>query len=426
MERITFYISSQIALHTARPYIDELKNRNLAIDFVIAENIKDHVNALIGPSDGLTLISEYRKKNYLARWAHSTFSLLFTPLTFSSMYKRYITEFLSKKTILIRVILYALLTVTPKLSTRQLHTIQAKLTRMLISFPLPNDKIIAISIAVEPYLLAGRGDGVYTVMESWDHPSKKPVGYCSRAVYVWNERLREEWRKYQQDKNILLAPPIKLLYATLTTHQFSGRGDVLMYPFSTSSVTPAKNQYREEVEFVKLLCLALKKCGLRLLIKPKPNTFCGELDFFLQYDNVEIGAYQNNSTGNHYDLSQHYNLNRLKELDKARLIITRGTTFAFDAALYGVPVLQLIFNAKKQFPALSNLVDYPHLAVHIFSVPQFLLSITDDQDVYQRLVETFFGISYIDVAVKYKEYIRSWLLPRESPKIKHVIDSIIC
>ena len=220
---------------------------------------------------------------------------------------------------------------------------------------------------------------------------------------------------------------MKLAYAINTKLPLKRERNVVMYAFSTSAETPSKSLYEEEVKFVHYLCEVLGRIGFTLLIKPKPNTKISELNFFKSYPHVRILSYQVNGGGSAYDLSESYNIKRLKELDLCDFIITAGTTFAFDTAAYGLPVLQFIFISSKEFPNLSNLVFSPHITKHIFSKRELLAEITDKDTVQNQINGIFKDPETLSKAVKFRDYLRDWLIPGESinESVTRVIDEIL-
>jgi hypothetical protein len=275
--------------------------------------------------------------------------------------------------------------------------------------------------------LADSSKNIYSILESWDHPGKSPMGYTSKKVFLWNENLKNEWINYQNDKEIFYAYPMKLAYAINTKLQTKRDRNVVMYPFTTSAESPSKQLYKEEVKFVHYLCQVLGGIGFTLLIKPKPNTKIAELNFFTSYPHVKILSYQTNGGGSSYDLSESYNDKRLKELQLCDFIITRGTTFAFDTAAYGLPVLQFIFISPKEFPNLSKLVFSPHIAKHIFSKRELLAEISDKDTVQNQISVILQDPETLRKAIKFRDYLRDWLIPSESmnESVTRVIDEIL-
>lgn len=424
---IAFVISSKIALHTAKPYIEELQRRHIKINFICSIDCLKDVEGISHDGDVIELISSYSKHNGLARILHQLSLLLLTPNNYSTLYNRWLTQRISQKNIIIQSVIMFIIRIFPKVTRAQLNKLLSDITGFFIAKPIKPKKVINITLSTIPFVLADRKKQVYSIVESWDHPGKYPMGFPSKKVFLWNESMAQEWRNYQHDSLIYLAYPMKLAYAISTRVKNSANFMTVMYPFSTSADSPHVELYREEVAFVKSLCVVMERMGIELLIKPKPNTKPGELDFFLTYACVKICAYQVSDGGSSYDLSDTYNETRLLDLNKCQLVITRGSTFAFDAAANGIPVLQLRFDTPTKLPNLSKIAVYPHLAKHIFKHEHLVARVHEEGNLEDQLYKIFNEPGLIERSNRFRDYLRGWLIPGK-PKhqmIADVIDEIL-
>ena len=422
-KHIAFVISSQIALHTAVPYIKELQRRNIKINFICSIDALKEVERLSQNGDIIELISDYTMKNGLAKRLHQLSLLLITPNNYSTLYDRWLSQRFSKKNILFRTVSLYIIRNFPKTSRARLNLYLSYITNYFIIKTIKPKKVINITLTTIPFILADTNKKVYSILESWDHPSKYPMGFMSNKVFLWNDSLAEEWRYYQNDSLIYPAYPMKLAYAISKRIKHSSCIRTVMYPFSTSSESPHVALYHEEVAFVRRLCIVLERMGIDLLIKPKPNTKHGELDFFLKYPSVTLCAYQVSGGGSSYDLNDTYNKTRLRDLDKCDLVITRGTTFAFDAAANGIPVLQLTFDTPTKFPNLAKLAAYPHIAKHLLKHSHLLAHVHDQGDMDDQLYKIFNDPKLIERSNLFRDYLRNWLIPKK-PKEKMIADVI--
>ena len=377
--------------------------------------------------DYIEVMSHYVAMNKLALNVHKLLILLFTPDNFSSLYSRWLNQRFARKNIFATVFARLLIKSTPKLKIEHINKVVTYITTFFIKRNLPSEKIINITIPTVPFLLANKNKRVYSILESWDHAGKSPMGFVSKKVFLWNESLREEWLKHQNDNDISFAYPIKLAYAVQSVKKNKKEKRVVLYPFSTSADSPQISLYNEEVKFVNHLCNVLNVLGYKILLKPKPNTKIGELDFLNSHENVEICSYQKNDGGSSYQLSEDYNKTRLQELALCDYVITIGTTFAFDAASFGVPVLQFIFLSKQNFPNLSKVANYPHISKLIFPKKQLLAQITDNDSVETQLANILSDPDYMHKATQFRNYLRDWLIPQENMQVSvaRVIDEII-
>lgn len=424
---ISFVISSKIALHTAKPYIFELQKRKKEIFFLVSDDVFDEVNRIKIDGDNIEKISNYKRINKIAVIMHQFLIVILTPTNFSSLYSRWLAQKFRNKNIFVKFIAKFLVNIFPKVKREKINNIITCIITFFIKQNLPSNKIINITISTIPFLLANKNKKIYSILESWDHPGKNPMGFTSRKVFLWNQNMKDEWIKYQNDKDIYFSYPMKLAYAIHPVISNKEKKQVVMYPFTTSAESPHVGLYEEEVKFVHYLCQVLNELNYMLMIKPKPNTKIGELDFFTSYSNVTICSYQENGGGSSYGLSDEYNNIRLKELSMCDYIITRGTTFAFDTAAYGLPVLQFIFSSSKEFPNLSNLVNYPHISKHIVSKKELLAELTDNDTIENQLTQILQDPNTIKKAEQFRDYLRDWLIPEESMEesVSRVIDEIL-
>ncbi len=424
---ISFLIPTPICLHTAIPYIKELQHRNVAIHFIVGQKVRDVADDLLLNASSVIGIDELARKTSFVMLLHSFLRIVFTKEDYSPNYQRWLSQRFSQKNRLAIVLLKLLITFGPKWSASEINQKLTSWISRILPNPFPTSRLIYITTTSKPHLHCASGLNVYTIMESWDHPGKAPFAHSSEKVFVWNESLKKDWQEYQGDNNILFSYPIKLGYAITANNLQKGQllkpcHNRIMYP-ATFGSTSDQGMFAEELKLIETLCKVTQESGQKLLIKPKPNSRQGELDKFLEFSHVEIGQYQNNKGGSNYDLSDEYNENRLKELKKSDIVINLGTTFALDAAAFGLPVVQLKMACHQQYPYLSTLTTFPHLARHFYNKPECIFTITDSSPVTQELVFLCETSRYIQSAEAFSLYLREWIMPDCS--LEHSVTSVI-
>ena len=386
--KISILITSKIQFHTAQFYIYELIKNGVKIElytykFIYYEfkdgdwkNIKPH------------FIDSLGVKNYLVKRLHFIFLVLYTPFDFSPMLERWIFQRVNKN-----IIVYNLIRILNRFfRKKEKNSINQFLRKKIsgINTKLFNTKtVLNFTTNNQPHLLCCKDLNVITVVESWDHPYKFPIGYVSNKVFVWNNALKRDWKIYQGDKDIEFGYQAKFDYIIKQKNKCDVSSKTLncMYPFSTSSRSD-KFLYADEIKLVNHLAQFFLKKDLELSIKPKPSTPKGELDYFNKYPNVKVLSYQNSLDGANYTLSKNYNEKRIEDLDSVDCVISRGTTFVLDAALYRKPVILLNFKTE-QFPALSNLNNFPHLSRHFFSAEDKIILLNDNNSIDKQIEDLF-------------------------------------
>jgi hypothetical protein len=289
-----------------------------------------------------------------------------------------------------------------------------RLGNTMTTNPFPTSRVVAVSLATAPELLCARGQSVLTLMESWDHPTKVPAGYITDTIVAWNNDLADDWIRHQGAGATVLGFPIKLRYAVehaaASAPMPRQSPPWVMYPAGTSSLTEIDSWYESEYRLIEDLCRASARAGWRLLIKPKPNGPSGDFDEFARrYDHVEIGRYQDGSGGGNYYLDADYNSARMKELNRVDLVINCWTTFAFDAALAGKPVLQLDLRGSEQYPRIANALSNYHLDRYVLRDPSTTYSPEAGETVEDVVARALADVDHRPDELSKR--LRDWLIP---------------
>jgi len=412
---ISILISTQICLHTALPYIFELRKQNVAIHYIVAREVREEASSLLKDASSVVSIDTLSRKHTLAMLVHSFLRIAFTRQDYSPSYGRWLAQRFKHKNLIITVLSKWLIKFGPKWRREEINQKLAYWIRKILPNPFPTSRLINITATGDPHLLCARGLRVYTILESWDHPCKAPVGHSSERVFVWNDSLRRDWYEYQGDSNISISYPIKLGYALNAnklkkTELIRSTNNRIMYS-ATFGATSDPSLFNEELRLIEEICKVTQDSGKKLLIKPKPNGTFGELDQFLKFPHIEIGKYQHNRGGANYHLSDKYNNNRLSELQTCDIVINLGTTFALDAAAFGLPVVQLKIDCQQHYPCLSALTTFPHLARHFYSKPECIFTIAGSGPVSEELAFLGETSNYIQSAEAFSLYLREWIMP---------------
>lgn len=266
--------------------------------------------------------------------------------------------------------------------------------------------VLAVTRSDVRHLLCAGGLDVVSLMESWDHPPKAPMGYPSRTAFVWNAATRDDWIEFQGGEDVRVAYPFKLRYA-LESRVQSSAADLILYP-ATFSARSDPTFFSAELALLEHLCRAARTADMRLLVKPKPNGLEGEFASLLaRHPGVELAPYKDNDGSTGYFLDEEYNRQRLDLLARCALVVNLGTTFALDAAAAGVPVLQLRLDDATRFPLLSQADRWVHLQRHFLSRPELLCRIGEGDDIDARLAEGLTSDGHR--ARAFSDHLRGWL-----------------
>lgn len=407
-------VQSHMDLYTLQPYVRQLRARGANLIFALAGAVQEDSRELVREGEEVVDLDEIAAGHRRAGMAHNLFRLAFAPRDFSYLYRKWARKTFGSK---FRSLARALSLPLPTWKANRVNRNLGRLMRPFLDNPFPAERILQVTKSYVPHLLCASGQRIYTIVGSWDHPGKYPMGHPSEMVFVWNRSLADDWREYQDESDIRISYPVLHDYALgaldLPAGELADRSTGrIMYPASTCSWSQ-EDIHGEELRLMEALCRATAGSGRTLMLKPKPNARPGELDRFSDaWDHVETGHYQSDGTSSTFRLSEDYNRRRLQELDRCDLVVNLGTTFAVDAAAYGLPVLQLRMERPGDYPVLSKLADYPHLARHYYNREELLCRLGPQGTLEQQLA--FLGgeaKDEMDKARAFALYLREWIYP---------------
>lgn len=420
----TFVVSSRIGLQTAEPYIEAAIGHEFPVTVCCPSELHTHVRQRY-PVEVLDLSAVARNRSRL-RAVHTAMTVLLASPKATRAHLL-LNDPRSVATTPTGRAARAVARFTAQLQPRRLNAVVDAALRPLHRNPFPTRAVIAVSFCSEPYLLTARDQQVTTVIESWDHPTKKPAGYRTDIVVGWNVDICDDWMQFQGARHSLTGFPAKLTYAfdaaASSTTDSSDRtiGRRAMYCVGTSSNTDRTEQFEDELAVIEEICAATEEAGWRLLIKPKPNGRSGDFDAFAdRYAHVDIGAYRDSSSALDYYLDDEYNRTRSDELASCDLVINCWTTYGLDAAIAGRPVLQLDLRRHVQWPALAAGCQNHHLATYLVG-RQHAFRPDPDRPLVAELSERLRD-PWI-TATAFSADVRSWLEP--STHVRTIADTVV-
>lgn len=288
-------------------------------------------------------------------------TILFTRNDFPKPYRSFVKHYSKRK--LLGILIFYLSNIWPKISYNKVNYLVNNIISLL-SKDGSVDKIIVHSRVSNLSFLNKKKLKIITIIESWDHIYKKPMGYIDKFTYLWNHEQIKDFKKFQSKSNCRIVFPKKVSYL-MNKKKFIYEviePKTILYPVSTSSFTERENLFESELRFIEYLCSFISKTNYELIIKTKPNGKNGDLDFLkLRYSNINIlESSMFNSTTNFYiDKDE---INRRKDIfKKVDVVLNVATTYAIDASLYNKPVIQLDFENSKKFRKLSEFQENFHL-----------------------------------------------------------------
>jgi hypothetical protein len=362
---VTFVIPSMIALATLSPYLIFFNENGLKINIVATVSVKSFLQTYYHESFLQNVIIEdltdYRRRYRLRGLCHKILLIIFTPRNYSVYYDLRLKNALGY---ISRTNLFKYFNGLTSIKGNKVSDRVSFIMRFLFKNPFRTPFVITSTVVGASYLMSSRKLKVITILESWDHPIKIPKGYLSELVLVWNEDLARDWLLYQDNSKIRFAYPVKLGYviergktASVNLVDVNQKLNWL-YPATFSSFSRSI-YYQEELQIVKQIADFVFSRGDKLILKCKPNTSMMDFIELEDYKGITIIRDDSSSYGSgDYFLSDEYNQKRLDILDKSDILINLGTTFAFEGALIGLPIVQFDLDKTSESPLYRIYEEY--------------------------------------------------------------------
>lgn len=399
-KEISFLIPTRISLTTLLPYIKYFINSDFSLHIIGSSDVLKIVKDELNSKDKFELypLEEIRKKRRAQSYIHKFLLLLFTSKKYSNYWENMITNQKKNANLLVKLFFTSIEKSPFKINKNKINNSVHKLTCIYFKNPFPTDIVISTTVQGDSYLLASKKIKTISILESWDQPTKMPRGYLSKIVLVWNSKLKKDWFEYQDSSRVEIGYPTKLNYV-IESKPFKEniesklKKTTIMYP-ATFGNSSNSLFFEEELKLILIIAKITNRLGINLIVKPKPNGKLGEFTLVSEkYDNVIIGKYQELKNQADYFLSDDYNIRRIEELEEVDLVINLGTTFAFDAALYGLPILQLESLNSVSFPTLTHTMSNYHLKQYILKDKEIVKGFSSETDIEKAILQSLFELN---------------------------------
>jgi len=416
-ENITIIIDFKIYVYLFEPIINYIQSEGVKVFLFLPDELRLDVEKILGVNDLIEYcsLSEIKSKHRLRFALHRTCSLLFTRTDFSFQFKKkreQITKSFPGMTgVLLKISKY-----TPKVPNRMINRFLAFISGVGLKNPFPTETIIVGSLNASAELLGATNQEIITVMESWDHAVKEPNGYCSSVFLGWNNDLCNDWKRTQGDLNCKIFHPLKLRYAK-EVFVGTGKDEVknkfrVMYPVASTQKFSIKVLVDIERKLIKELIEITYQLGWELYIKPRPNGMENEFSYADEYEHVEVGDVSHGDIKDpaNYYYSSEDNLNRFKPLVNIDLVINAFTTFGLDAAVAGLPVLQLDLREAVGFEVSEMVYNNYHIKQYLISSKNIIKPV--DQNLSECMQSQ--KSDFFEIATAYSQELNSWLYTHEN------------
>lgn len=413
MYTYAFWCEHAYAIYSMKPIIDKYKKKGYNIIFFTENSLIPIAKKYLKLNDR-EILSIKAYKSPIGRYLTLFFQMFFIPINYSEFY--YQRQKIKLNKTQQRLSQFFKIFNLPKEKVNQYYIkLFCFLYKMhfIKKIDIEFDRLYVFTKLYNPYILAPFSKKMILIMESWDHPSKEPFLANPICTLSWNRDLINEIKYYQFYSKVFPIKPLKFRYiedfltqsdsnlikllknqSLIDDLQIFENEKVAVYPMCTSSTYFAFNG---EIKFIKDLSVAVKIAGYVLYVRPYPLAPVEDCKVIQSIENVVVG-FSDASTNGTDVLNQDLQIHKYLLLRKATLIINTGTTFVFDAALVGAPIIQLGIYTDK-YSDFSNFSKGLH-------IQRYLLN--------NNLFKSFEGnihelAKFIEEDMAFSTLIRKWL-----------------
>ena len=365
-------------LYSAVPLIRKYGARGAAVEVFTSERYVDLARGFADRQGGEPTVVVRSIDAYKSRWGAwltARFRRYVTPIDFSPLYYVRLGRDRKRQTALERTV-GRLTRARPgdDINARYSRVIRAASRLGLVeTLPFEYDLVFAFTKVHHAYALVAYQSCLVAVMESWDHPSKEPYLLRPRRSLTWNDALARETRHFQRYDTVHAILPLKFRYIYEARHASDAElaervtaaalradlaalrrgGPYVLYPMCTASIHFG---FEGELAFVRDLAAEVAAAGMRLYIRPYPLAPRADAERLAEASpGIHVGPSDDRLDGTEV-FDEAATAHKLLVTRGARVVVNTGTTFAFDAALIGAPVVQLYFDEDdgSDFAATIN------------------------------------------------------------------------
>jgi hypothetical protein len=243
-----------------------------------------------------------------------------------------------------------------------------------------HDSLILRLTRFTPFILAARRSGWRTVanVKSWDNPFYSQFVCKADGYLTWSQSMwRDVQRFHSPDTTAYHIWGPRPFYNFASAVQRSGLSPdssagplVLGYAAAFCDSLMAAH----EVEVVASLAEDLLVSGVdaKILFRPYPIVMMSSYEPLLRYPNIEIVDIQGLSTDRYGDGREIIRFGsdeeRIQYLSRCHCFLSIATSFTFEAALFGLPVLQyFVPKASRKTKSESILFERLDISDHILN-----------------------------------------------------------
>ncbi len=419
--KIGIWAETILAVSSSQPIVKKYLEKGYTILYYTNTKLFPYCESIFD-SDQVSIICFSKissKQNIIGgRFTNRFFKIYFVSPSFSPEYPRQQTRELSRQQIKLNNAFRFFHFKNEKINEwyQKLVSVFYRLKVFKNFFDEELDFIIVFTPVYYPFHLTPILKKIILIVESWDHPVKRPFLVTPAKCLVWNKDLKAEVKTYQNISEVSFIKPIKFNYIAQRQCQSENelieqlpealKEDVLYVKNNKTIVYPLcmprhRLQGNDEILFIEYLSKILNNLGYRLYIRPYPLAPVSDIDPLTQIPNCKIGYLDDNGDAMHLINEQELHHKYLL-LKYAHLVINIGTTFVFDAAYAGSNILQVQVTTDRFGSMLRKVSTYGHIAHYLNSSIYTFKLLDDNEQIFTERIQS--------ADKKHGVYLKNWLL----------------
>jgi len=234
-----------------------------------------------------------------------------------------------------------------RLFVREKHRSTKRFQRVVV-----HDSLILRLTKFTTFILAARRSGFPTIanVKSWDNPFYSQFIRGASGYLTWSQSMWRDVQRFQKVKTIANhswgpRPFYNFANAVRLAHQRPNTvGGTLVIGYAAAFCDSLMAAY--EVQVVAGIAKDLEEGGIdaKILLRPYPTVPMSNYDPLLRYSSVEIVSIQGPSSDRYGDGREMIRFGsdeeRIQYLSRCHCFLSVATSFTFEAAIFGMPVLQ--------------------------------------------------------------------------------------
>lgn len=265
-----------------------------------------------------------------------------------------------------------------------------------------HDSLILRLTRFTPFILAARRSGFRTIanVRSWDNPFYSQFARGASGYLTWSQSMWRDVQRFHQVRTTAhhsWGPRPFHTFANAVLHSErrpKDAGGTLILGYAAAFCDTLMAAHEVKVIAGIASDLHAKGVNAKILLRPYPIVPMSSYEPLLRYPNVEIVDIQGPSTDRYGDGREIIRFGsdqeRIQYLSRCHCFLSIATSFTFEAAIFGLPVLQyFVPRAARHTEHESRFFERLDISDHILKYFLPYLPVANDSAELAHLINTF-------------------------------------